>query len=128
MPEEAWDGEIRTALGRQTTGAEVPWMRIRENWVHAVDLAAGATVDEFPPQVVVDLIDEVTRTVGGRDDCPAAVLEATDTDRTWTIGPEGDVATLSGAQAALLAWLIGRSDGEGVVSSWGTLPAAPRWL
>ena len=71
MPAEAWDGEIRTALGRQTTGAEVPWMRIRENWVHAVDLEAGATVDEFPPQVVVDLLDEVTAFVTGRDGCPA---------------------------------------------------------
>jgi maleylpyruvate isomerase len=128
MPEDAWDGEIRTALGRQTNGAEVPWMRIRENWVHAVDLAAGATVDQFPPQVVADLLDEVIGTVGGRDDCPAAVLEATDTARTWTIGREAKVAILSGTEAALLAWLIGRSGGEGVVSSGGTVPTAPRWL
>ena len=80
-PTDAWDGEIRTALGRETTGAEVPWMRIRENWVHTVDLDAGATVDDFPPRVVVDLLDEVTGFVAGRDGCPAAILDATDTDR-----------------------------------------------
>jgi maleylpyruvate isomerase len=128
MPAGAWDGEIRTALGRETTGAEVPWMRIRENWVHAVDLDAGATVDEFPPRVVVDLLDEVTGFVAGRDGCPAAILDATDTGRDWRIGLEGDAVTLTGTQAALLAWLIGRSEGEGVESSDGVAPAAPRWL
>ncbi len=128
MPAEAWDGEIRTALGRQTTGAEVPWMRIRENWVHAVDLGAGATVDEFPPQVVVDLLDEVTAFVSGRDGCPAVVLDATDTGQRWSIGAEGDAVTLTGTQTALLAWLIGRRRGEPLQSSTGDVPDAPRWL
>jgi maleylpyruvate isomerase len=128
MPEAAWDGEIRTALGRQTTGAEVPWMRIRESWVHAVDLDAGATVADFPPQVVVDLLDEVTGFVTSRDGCPAVILEATDTGQQWRIGPEADATTLTGAQSALLGWLIGRSRGEHVDSSTGTPPAAPRWL
>ena len=48
MPDDAWDGEIRTALGRATTGAEVPWMRVRESWVHALDLDAGSGSTSSP--------------------------------------------------------------------------------
>jgi maleylpyruvate isomerase len=128
MPEAAWGGEIRTALGRQTIGAEVPWMRIRENWVHAVDLDAGGTVADFPSQVAVDLLDEVTGFVSGRDGCPSVILEATDTGQQWRIGPEGEAARLTGAQSALLAWLIGRGRGERIDSSTGAVPQAPRWL
>ena len=38
LPDAAWEAEVRTARGRAITAAEVPWMRIRESWVHAVDL------------------------------------------------------------------------------------------
>jgi maleylpyruvate isomerase len=128
MPDEAWDGEIRTALGRQTTGAEVPWMRVRENWVHAVDLDAGGTVADFPAQVVVDLLTEVKEFVSARDGCPSMILDATDTGERWMIGPPGDATTLTGTQQALLAWLIGRRRGERIDSSAGDVPEAPRWL
>jgi maleylpyruvate isomerase len=128
MPDDAWDGEIRTALGRATTGAEVPWMRVRESWVHAIDLDARASVDDFPDAVVVALADEVSRTLSSRDDCPAIVLEATDSHRQWRLGGDADAVLLKGTQAALLAWLIGRSDGEGLESSTGAVTAAPRWL
>jgi maleylpyruvate isomerase len=128
MPEDAWDGAIRTALGRETTGAEVPWMRIRESWVHAVDLDAGGSVADFPSQVAVDLLDEVTGFVSTRDGCPAVILDVTDAAHQWSLGAEGDAVTLAGTQAALLAWLIGRRRGENIESSTGTVPAAPRWL
>ena len=126
MPDTAWDGAIRTALGRETTGAEVPWMRVRENWVHAIDLAAGARVDQLPDAVVVALADEVAQVMGAREGSPSVALEATDTNRHWTRGASAVV--VKGTQAALLAWLIGRSSGEGLQASNGALPAAPRWL
>ena len=59
LPDEAWDAEVRTARGRAITAAEVPWMRIRESWVHAVDLGVGASLEELPHAVVIDLLDEV---------------------------------------------------------------------
>ncbi|HTN78367.1 MAG TPA: maleylpyruvate isomerase N-terminal domain-containing protein, partial [Acidimicrobiales bacterium] len=126
MPDTAWDGAIRTALGRETTGAEVPWMRVRENWVHAIDLAAGARVDQLPDGVVVALADEVAQVMGAREGSPSVALEATDSSRSWTLG-DGAVV-VKGTQAALLAWLIGRSRGEGLQASNGALPPAPRWL
>ena len=59
LPDEAWDAEVRTARGRAITAAEVPWMRIRESWVHAVDLGVGVSLEELPHAVVIDLLDEV---------------------------------------------------------------------
>ena len=128
MPEAAWDGEIRTALGRATTGAEVPWMRVRETWVHTVDLDASARIEQIPDAIAVALIDEVTTTLNSRDECPGVVLHAIDTSRDWTMGAPDGAVTLKGAQAAILGWIIGRSRGDGLHASGGTLPPPPRWM
>ena len=128
MPDSAWGGEIRTALGRETTGAEVPWMRVRETWVHAVDLDGSARIEQIPDSIAVALINEVTATLNSRDDCPGVVLRASDTSHDWTMGPAESAVTLRGTQAALLGWVIGRSRGDGLHASGGTLPPAPRWI
>jgi maleylpyruvate isomerase len=54
-----WQAEVRSALGRAIPAAEIPWMRVREVWLHAVDLAAGATVADLPPDVIDTLLDDV---------------------------------------------------------------------
>ena len=33
-----WQTEVKSALGRTIPAAEIPWMRVREVWLHAVDL------------------------------------------------------------------------------------------
>ncbi len=128
MPGAAWEGEIRTALGRATTGAEVPWMRVRETWVHTLDLDAGARADQIPEAITVALLDEVAQTVGSREDSPSIGLEATDGDRRWVLGHGDDPIVLQGTKAALLGWLLGRSSGDGLAASNGVVPDPPRWL
>jgi maleylpyruvate isomerase len=120
MPDGAWDAPIRTASGRAVTAAAVPWMRVRECWIHAIDLDAGATWDELPDQLVVDLIDEVASGLAARTDCPAMVIDAG--ARSWRVGGDGDAATVSGRAPELLAWLIGRAPGP------PGAPSPPRWL
>ncbi|MCF7547555.1 maleylpyruvate isomerase family mycothiol-dependent enzyme [Pseudonocardia sp. WMMC193] len=119
---DQWRAQVRSALGRAIPAAEVPWMRIREVWLHAVDL--GASVDDLPPGVVDLLLDDVGAALSAKDDCPAVVLTPTDRDRTWTLGaPDGaDRAVAVRAPAAELAgWLTGRVPAP-------DRPALPRWL
>lgn len=123
-----WRATVRSALGREIPAAEVPWMRVREVWLHAVDLASGATVSDLPPEVVDTLLDDVTGVLSGKDGCPRAVLTATDRDRTWPLGPEGATLQVHGPAASLLAWLTGRGDGSALTTLDGDLPTPPRWI
>ena len=41
LDERTWQAPVRSAVGRPIPAAEVPWMRVREVWLHAVDLDAG---------------------------------------------------------------------------------------
>jgi hypothetical protein len=58
-----------------------------------------------------------------------ASLHATDTGREFPLDRPGgteDTERISGTEADLLAWLMGRSDGEGLTRDKpGQLPAAP---
>jgi maleylpyruvate isomerase len=116
-----WPVEVRSALGRAIPASEVPWMRIREVWLHAVDLNAGAAVDDLPTGVLDLLLDDVTAVLSAKEDCPSLELAPTDRSRTWRLG-KGDAATRVAASAAdLVGWLTGRLPGTG-------RPTLPRWL
>ena len=115
-----WEAEVRSALGRAIPAAELPWMRIREVWLHAVDLNTDARMDDLPAEVVDLLLDDVTTALSARDDCPALHLTPTDRDRTWPLG-EPATATASGTAADLAGWLTGRITAP-------DRPALPRWL
>jgi len=82
-----WEAQVRSALGRPLPATQVPWMRIREVWLHAVDLDAGAGVADLPGGVLDLLLDEVTVTLSAADGCPAVELVAT--DRGPALGTDG---------------------------------------
>jgi maleylpyruvate isomerase len=127
MPASGWDGPIRTALGRAATGAEVPWMRTREVWVHGVDLGGEATFADVDRTVAAALLDEAARSFAGRGDCPAVRLIVSDGE-SFGIGPMGRPATeVRGGVHSLAAWLLGRSDGADL-ETLGLLPVLPNWL
>jgi maleylpyruvate isomerase len=60
LDDRSWRAEVRSALGRIIPAAEIPWMRVREVWLHAVDLDAGARLDDLPAEVIDTLLDDVT--------------------------------------------------------------------
>ena len=125
LPEAAWKAEVRSALGRTIPAAEVPWMRVREVWLHALDLDTGAQPADLPAPVVDALLDDVTGVFGTRTDGPRLELAPTDRDRTWRVGDGG--IRVAGPAADLLAWLTGRSRGDGLTCD-GDLPVPGRWL
>jgi maleylpyruvate isomerase len=116
-----WHAVVRSALGRAIPAAEVPWMRIREVWLHAVDLGTDTRMDDLPADVVDLLLDDVTTALSAKDDCPALHVAPTDRARTWPLGGPEPTGAVSGTAADLAGWLTGRITAP-------DRPALPRWL
>jgi maleylpyruvate isomerase len=121
MPDAAWSAEVRTNQGRAVPAREVPWMRCREIWVHAVDLDSGVTFEEVPEDVQAALIDDVFRMWERRDQVPDVVIFAG--DREWGTGSLG----VAGPLPAVTAWVTGRSRGDQLTAD-GRLPRLAAWL
>jgi maleylpyruvate isomerase len=128
LTEEQWRHEVRTAQGRLVPATEIPWLRVREVWLHTVDLGTGFHVADLPGDVVDALLDDVTAAFGKRDGVPPLILTATDRPAVRTIPAGGGEPTaVTGPAAALLGWLTGRS-ANGVTADAPALPELPRWL
>jgi maleylpyruvate isomerase len=125
MTAAAWKARVRTARGREVEAAEVVWMRIREVWMHAVDLGAGVTVAAFPDGLTSQLLAEAATDLGRRADCPAVLMEAAGS--CWRLGGAGAALRVSGTPAELLTWLTGRGTGSALRSE-GPVPRMPPWL
>jgi maleylpyruvate isomerase len=130
LPPDTWSAEVRTRAGRTIQAVEVPWMRCREVWVHAVDLGTGVAFADFPAGFVDAFLADVAAHFTARPDCGAVDLVATDTQRRWPIGPHSaNEVVVQGAAHDLLAWLIGRQAGGKLIASGrGSLPTIPGWL
>jgi maleylpyruvate isomerase len=126
LTEEQWRAPVRSALGREIPAAEIPWMRIREVWLHAVDLAAGADLHDLPGGVVDLLIDDVAGALSSKDGCPEAVLAPSDRDRRWRLGsnPQNlDAPEVTAPAASIAGWLTGRIPPACVLA-----PPVPGWI
>ncbi|MEV0219826.1 maleylpyruvate isomerase family mycothiol-dependent enzyme [Streptomyces sp. NPDC050704] len=131
LPDECWAATVRTARGREVPASQVPWMRVREVWVHAVDLNTGTTFDDVPHEVCAALLDDVTAAFRARSDCPPVELRAEGDARTWLLGvPGGAVpAAVSGDLSSLAAYATGRPvPGPLYPAGRGPLPKLPAWL
>ena len=125
LPPDRWSVPIRNARGQEITAADVPAMRIRELWIHAVDLDAGVEFADWPPDLLRTVLDDVAPAFGRRADVPDVALTATDADGSWRLGSGGDPSTVSGSLADLAAYLLGRPV-RGSLS--GDVPSLPPWL
>jgi len=131
VPEEGWEFQVRTgpaATGSPAPARRVVWLRLRELEIHHVDLAAGYSPQDWPPQFVVRALRESLRAVGRRNDVPpfTAVVDG----RPERVGSGGG-ATVRGPAPAVLAWLTGRSTGADLEAEPdGALPDIPAgaWL
>lgn len=123
MDDAAWTSQVRSARGRLISAGEVPWLRVKEVWLHAVDI--GAPLSDLPPDLVDALLADVAASLAARDEVPGMQLTATDSGRGVDIG-DGAVA-VAGPAAELLGWLTGRRGGDRLRCA-DPLPTLPAWL
>lgn len=126
MPAGAWDTPLTNARGDTMLAAEVPWLRMREVWVHLVDLDAGVDFDDVPPHLHEHLLDDVVGLFAGRADVPSVTVDVSLTDgrrRTWHIeGSHDGTHTVRGTAPQLLTWLTGRGTGADLTGGTPALP------
>ncbi|WP_199429738.1 maleylpyruvate isomerase family mycothiol-dependent enzyme [Qaidamihabitans albus] len=125
MSQDDWQALVTNAQGRDIPAAEVPWMRVREVWIHLVDLRVGAGMDVLPAELAWTLVREVAGSMSAKVDV-SVELVAHGYGRV-VLGPARPRGTAAGPPAALAAWLTGR-DGVGSLDRSGELPEIPRWL
>jgi maleylpyruvate isomerase len=127
MPPDAWPRPVTWTTGQQTPAYHVVQSRLAEVLIHHVDLATGYGPGSWPAGFVGEMLDVVIAACSGRAEVPLnAVLAAADTGREFRIDGQGQLRQARGAEADLLAWLLGRSDGAAVVGDdLGPLPEAP---
>ncbi|MEU6349259.1 maleylpyruvate isomerase family mycothiol-dependent enzyme [Streptomyces sp. NPDC047072] len=131
MPDAAWACIVRTAQGRAVPASLIPWLRIREVWIHLIDLSTGVTFAALPDGLATALLPDVVTTLAGRDGCPPLVLRAQPGRAPLMTRPSEPLAAMTevkGTTAQLLGWLTGRASGAGLSCSPPSLPLLPAWL
>ncbi|MFE3850362.1 maleylpyruvate isomerase family mycothiol-dependent enzyme [Streptomyces griseorubiginosus] len=130
LPDPCWEATVRTARGREVPVREVPWMRVREVWVHAVDLDNGTSFDDVPREVCAALVDDVAAGLRARTDLPPVELRAEDGGRTWLLGVPrpAETLTVTGDLPSLAAYATGRPVPGPLYAGGGSVPALPAWL
>lgn len=132
LPADRWNFEIKTAQGRLVPVSETIWMRMREVWIHAVDINNGGDVADFP-QVMIDMLladlISVWRRKRAINPVDNIVLEPTDRETRFVLDESGaEDIVYSGTAVDLVRWGIGRGN-HGVVDQFGNkAPTAPTWL
>jgi maleylpyruvate isomerase len=123
LPGRAWDAKVITAQGLTRSASEIPWMRSREVYIHAIDLRAGIRWTNLPAGFLTALLDEVTTRRSAKGGGPALAVAAADTGHTWEVAGAGASVPVSAPLADLAAYLTGRP-APGLKAA----PALPAWL
>jgi maleylpyruvate isomerase len=127
LPDPAWSVEVMAPTGEQCTPHRIVFIRLRELEVHHVDLDVGYGWVDIPADVATRIVDDILGRLATRDDAGRFRIAAIDVELEREIGHGGPLVT--GEQAALLAWLSGRSPGTGLtVEGAAAVPVAPAWL
>jgi len=119
----AWEAKIITAQGLTRSASEIPWMRVREVYIHAIDLAIGTTFADLPPEFLAALLDDVTVRRSAKGGGPALAIAATDTGGRWDVAGTGVPVPVTAPLPDLAAYLTGRP-----TPSLPAAPVLPPWL
>ena len=124
-----WEATVATRHGPMPA-ARVPWARVRELWLHLVDLDAGVEIDEIPDDIASMLVRDVAAWMHTR--VPAEIQLQLPDGELVAFGPEATAmrpgtGPVSGPVQQLAGWLTGRSSGS-ALSAPGGIPELPSWI
>ncbi|WP_084958186.1 maleylpyruvate isomerase family mycothiol-dependent enzyme [Thermoactinospora rubra] len=129
-PEQAWPAMVGGLRGPSHPAWYILVRRLREVEIHHVDLGSGYGPADWPePFVVRELHDCLACWPRERSTIGGIRFEGGPERLALMARDLGDGPLVEGAPADVLAWLTGRSAGEGVkVVPQGPLPAPPPWM
>jgi maleylpyruvate isomerase len=126
MPAHSWRAEVTAPKGQAISASKVPLFRLREIWIHLIDLNAGVGFGDLPIDFVEEFLDDAVEQFEGRvDPFSIEVTLPDETQRIWTVNGPASRNSVSGSASAVLGWLTGRTDGSDLR---GELPELPDWI
>lgn len=124
-PASRWNNEAEWLGGDRHPVHRAVSSLVQELEIHHVDLDAGYNPADWPGWFVADLCRRVLASFADKREMPRIRVQAIDQQIEHDFGGE---ALVTGAGYALLAWLIGRSRGDGLsIDPPGALPEVPAW-
>ncbi|MEU0571128.1 maleylpyruvate isomerase family mycothiol-dependent enzyme [Nonomuraea sp. NPDC005983] len=132
LPEQAWQASVAGMRPPDHPAWYCLVRRLREVGMHHVDLGAGYGPSDWPEAFVLRELHDCAAT-WPRESSPIRSFRLPATE--WKVGEDGP--SVEGAPADMLAWLTGRSGGEGIrlvpegrtmTPGPAALPAPPPWL
>ena len=128
MPAGAWQRPVRWTRGQERPACRAAHAGRCEVLVHHVDLDAGFTPAQWPPDFTGAVLARVAAALAARPDAPAVRLRATERAAAYDLGAAHDPRTAHDPGTArppapwhvLPAWLVGRAPAPGP-----GLPAPP---
>ena len=140
LDEEQWRAEIAGRRGGPQAAAWLPWWRLEEILIHHVDLGVHYSPAHWPQYFTEPELALIAKRFSDpvfTPESPSFRVHAEDVDggeevdHVYAILAEKDdedTPIVRGPSAALVAWLIGRSNGDGLnVEPHGALPQPPTW-
>ena len=99
--------------------------RLREVAIHHIDLDAGYSAADWPPEFALLILQSALPAFESRG-LPACTLHPSDVDAVVDANGGSDVE-ISGKAHALTTWLLGRDSGSSLQVTGGDLPTPPAW-
>ncbi|MGH3800501.1 MAG: maleylpyruvate isomerase family mycothiol-dependent enzyme [Pseudonocardiaceae bacterium] len=120
-----WEATVRSRHG-PVPASTIPWLRVREVWLHLVDLNVGVELDVLPDDIATALVRDVASWMTTR--VSTRVEMQISGGEPVAFGPTTKAPVpVSGPVQELVGWLTGRSHGGRLIAPEG-LPELPRWL
>ncbi len=127
LPAAAWAAHVAGTGDDGHPAWYTLWRRLTEVEIHHADLGLGYSPADWPLAFATYSLEQYAELLSSARS-PTTVLRASDALVVARIGPPGDqpATTVTGPVRALLAWLTGRSTGDGLSAEpAGPLPALP---